>query len=212
MTRSILRRPALALALPSFLLVLFACGPSGTYGGGDDFMGSSSGTGEQCSAAEDCSTVWYCYCESGPPVNARRCYNGGCQHAEGICEDSCADFGTTWTGTWGSSDDVSTEAGAADGSDTGLNGTSDEAQTCDGFYNSSPCGSCGERDCCTEGGRCRDNRDCVEITACVSSCQAQGAGEWYCESECSAVFPFGAATYDDWASCVRNECEAECYG
>jgi hypothetical protein len=177
-------------------------GSERTYSGAPSDPSSSSSTqqqGGECDQAEDCDPIWYCYCEEGPPVNSRTCDNGYCLHAEEICADSCAAFGTVWTGYFGSS---------ADASDSG---SSSSRPSCDGFYASNTCGTCGELECCAEAGACLDNADCREIVDCVATCQYQGASESYCEGYCEDYFYNGASTYRAWADCMRLRCYDECY-
>ncbi|MCU0698860.1 MAG: hypothetical protein MUC96_20345 [Myxococcaceae bacterium] len=97
--------------------------------GGGAAGGSSSSSAPACSTSDDCPT-WFCECQSGPPVNSRRCVNNRCQDGAQACPGACAGFGTCWRGLssggfpGGSNAGPSTCGGASTGSGGGT------AQTC----------------------------------------------------------------------------------
>lgn len=161
----------------------------------------------ECIEPEDCPNI-ACECSSGAPVNTRDCNNGLCEIASETCPDSCATFGTTWTGRviGGGTTTPDDDTPPVDG---------EETESCDpSLFTANICGTCAVDDCCENATACERDADCQTLTLCVVNCRncVNGCGsETFCEDSCKNLSTVAAARlYDPYSDCMDDFCSSSC--
>jgi hypothetical protein len=107
-------------------------------------------------------------------------------------------------GDSGTSSGVTTTTGSCDNAAASVNATSPNCQACI----ESGDGAADGLGCCNAAAACLvTNSACVSILNCVTTMCSLNAGGT-CISGCISDFPSGAAAYDDFTSCLAQNCSS----
>jgi hypothetical protein len=71
------------------------------------------------------------------------------------------------------------------------------------------CERCVAAFCCRELTTCFATSECVNLNDCALGCGDTSERE-ACRTDCTSKRPDAQSAFQDWDSCVRARCEAEC--